>query len=89
MKKLLLSLLVFTCLVAAAQNIPAPPNPPRLVNDFAHVMTADQVQELEEQTGCLRRQHFYSDSRGYGTDNRRLCHRRLCTENSPRLESRE
>ncbi len=48
MKKLILSLLVFTCLVAAAQNIPATPNPPRLVNDFAHVMTADQVQELEE-----------------------------------------
>lgn len=47
MKKLLLSLLIFTCLVAAAQNIPAPPNPPRLVNDFAHVMTADQVEELE------------------------------------------
>jgi uncharacterized protein len=48
MKKILLSLLIFSCLVTAAQNIPAPPNPPRLVNDFAHVMTADQVQELEE-----------------------------------------
>lgn len=48
MKKLILSLLIFTCLVSAAQNIPAPPNPPRLVNDFAHAMTADQVQELEE-----------------------------------------
>jgi uncharacterized protein len=47
MKKLLLSLLVFTCLVSAAQNIPVPPNPPRLVNDFAHVMTADQIQDLE------------------------------------------
>jgi uncharacterized protein len=47
MKKLILSLLVFTCLVSAGQNIPAPPNPPRLVNDFAHVMTADQVQDLE------------------------------------------
>jgi uncharacterized protein len=47
MKKLFLSLLVFTCLVSAAQNIPAPPNPPRLVNDFAHVMTADQIEELE------------------------------------------
>jgi uncharacterized protein len=47
MKKLLLSLLIFSCLVTAAQNIPAPPNPPRLVNDFAHVMTADQVEELE------------------------------------------
>jgi len=48
MKKLFLFLIVFTSLAAAAQNIPAPPNPPRLVNDFAHVMTADQAQELEE-----------------------------------------
>ena len=47
MKKFILSLLVFTWLVSSAQNIPAPPNPPKLVNDFAHVMTADQVQELE------------------------------------------
>jgi uncharacterized protein len=47
MKKLLLSLIVFTGLITAAQNIPALPNPPRLVNDFAHVMTADQVEELE------------------------------------------
>jgi uncharacterized protein len=47
MKKLLLFLLIFTCLTSAAQNIPAPPNPPRLVNDFAHVMTSDQVEELE------------------------------------------
>jgi uncharacterized protein len=47
MKKLLLPLLFFTWLFADAQDIPAPPNPPRLVNDFAHVMTADQVQELE------------------------------------------
>jgi uncharacterized protein len=48
MKKILLLLLVFTCLVTVAQNIPAPPNPPRLVNDFAHAMTADQVEELEQ-----------------------------------------
>jgi uncharacterized protein len=47
MKKLIFFLLIFTCLFSAAQNIPAPPNPPRLVNDFAHVMTADQVQDLE------------------------------------------
>ena len=48
MKKLILSLLVFTWMVAGAQDPAKPPNPPRLVNDFAHVMTADQVQELEE-----------------------------------------
>jgi uncharacterized protein len=47
MKKLLLTLLVFTCLVTAAQDIFKPPNPPRLVNDFAHVMTADQIAQLE------------------------------------------
>jgi uncharacterized protein len=47
MKKLLLSLLFFTCLFTEAQNVPAPPNPPRLVNDFAHVMTADQIEQLE------------------------------------------
>jgi uncharacterized protein len=48
MKKLLFSLFFFSCLLASAQNIPAPPNPPRLVNDFAHVMTGDQVSRLEE-----------------------------------------
>src|ERR1700683_3710819 len=47
MKKLLLPLLIFTCLFTTAQNIPAPPNPPRLVNDFAHVMTSDQIEQLE------------------------------------------
>lgn len=29
------------------QTVPPKPNPPRLVNDLAHVMTADQVQSLE------------------------------------------
>src|ERR1700722_8784901 len=48
MKKLISFLFILACLFSAAQNIPAPPNPPRLVNDFAHVMTADQVQDLEE-----------------------------------------
>jgi uncharacterized protein len=47
MKKLLLSLLIFACLVSAGQNVPPPSNPPRLVNDFAHVMTADQLADLE------------------------------------------
>ncbi|MDP4129071.1 MAG: TPM domain-containing protein [Bacteroidota bacterium] len=47
MKKLLFSLLILTCLVSEGQNFPAPPNPPRLVNDFAHVLTADQIDELE------------------------------------------
>src|SRR6202035_5907970 len=47
MKKLLLSLFIFSFLVSNGQNIPAAPNPPRLVNDFAHAMTADQVATLE------------------------------------------
>lgn len=47
MKKLILSLLIFTCIVAKAQKVPDPPNPPRLVNDFAKVMTSDQIAELE------------------------------------------
>src|SRR5450631_3214381 len=47
MKKILLFLLIFTYLAAGAQKVPDPPNPPRLVNDFAHVMTADQIQDLE------------------------------------------
>jgi uncharacterized protein len=34
--------------VAFAQDFPAQPNPPRLVNDLAHTMNADQVQKLEE-----------------------------------------
>ncbi|HEY6900953.1 MAG TPA: TPM domain-containing protein [Puia sp.] len=50
MKRLLLVLaLLFLLPVASlrAQQVPAPPNPPRLVNDFAHVMTADQIGSLE------------------------------------------
>ncbi|MBS1660325.1 MAG: TPM domain-containing protein [Bacteroidetes bacterium] len=50
MKKLLTILALFFLLPATllrAQQVPAPPNPPRLVNDLAHVMTADQVSALE------------------------------------------
>jgi uncharacterized protein len=47
----LLSILVLFFLVPAtllrAQDVPARPDPPRLVNDFAHVMTGDQVASLE------------------------------------------
>jgi uncharacterized protein len=48
MKKLQLLLFLVFSLSAVAQNIPARPNPPRLVNDFANVLTADQVQSLEQ-----------------------------------------
>ncbi len=47
MKKLVSLLFVFSFLVSQGQNIPPVPNPPRLVNDFAHVMTADQIESLE------------------------------------------
>lgn len=47
MKKLLFAFLILSSLVSAGQNIPAAPNPPRLVNDFAHVLTADQISDLE------------------------------------------
>ncbi len=52
MKKIL-SILFFVSLLpglgfqASAQQIPARPDPPRLVNDFAHAMTPDQVAALE------------------------------------------
>lgn len=52
MKKLLSILLFFSLVLSAGlrsygQNIPPKPNPPRLVNDVAHVMTSDQVAALE------------------------------------------
>src|SRR5258708_23060234 len=49
MKKLL-SLVLSLCLLlirSYGQQIPPKPNPPRLVNDFAHAMTPDQVAALE------------------------------------------
>ncbi len=50
MKKLVLLLCILLSIRAFAQIdkvIPAKPNPPRLVNDFAHVLTPAQVQALE------------------------------------------
>lgn len=47
----LLYIFAFLLLVPAfavrAQNVPARPDPPRLVNDFAHVMTDEQIAALE------------------------------------------
>jgi len=51
MKRLLLFFALFTSVFAKAQIekvIPAPPNPPRLVNDYTHTLTAEQVQALEQ-----------------------------------------
>jgi uncharacterized protein len=47
MKKLLSLLLVFSFLLTKGQDIPPKPNPARLVNDVAHVLTPDQVATLE------------------------------------------
>jgi uncharacterized protein len=52
MKKFLSIVFFFSLLlmgsVSYGQSIPAKPNPPRLVNDLAHVMTGDQVAALEQ-----------------------------------------
>jgi len=49
-KTIFLSLLLLlqAALFARAQQIPEAPNPPRLVNDFAGVLSADEVQALEQ-----------------------------------------
>jgi uncharacterized protein len=48
-KLFLTSVLLFVSFVTLAQNIPARPNPPRLVNDFAGVLSPQEEQELERQ----------------------------------------
>jgi uncharacterized protein len=45
---LLTSALLIVSVGTRAQDIPAKPNPPTRVNDFAHVMTADQINALEQ-----------------------------------------
>jgi len=48
MKKILyLAIILLLVLPVIAQDIPAPPNPPRLVNDFANVLTPAQAEQLE------------------------------------------
>lgn len=47
MKRLLLYVSMLLCLAASAQKIESQPSPPRLVNDFAHVLTPDQIETLE------------------------------------------
>jgi uncharacterized protein len=47
-KIFLTGLLVLAALLAQSQKeIPAPPNPPRLVNDFAGMLSSGEVQQLE------------------------------------------
>jgi uncharacterized protein len=47
--KLLIPLMIFLgfAFQANAQDIPAKPDPPRLVNDFAGILSADEIQSLE------------------------------------------
>lgn len=47
MKQLLVFAFLLLAFFSQGQTIPVKPNPPRLVNDFEHVMTADQVDALE------------------------------------------
>lgn len=47
MKRLLLYVSILLSLGATAQKIEPKPSPPRLVNDFAHVLTPDQLATLE------------------------------------------
>lgn len=45
---IMLCLMAFSTLVGFAQNFPAQPNPPRLVNDFAGVLTDNEIASLEQ-----------------------------------------
>lgn len=47
MKKVLLFCFALCCSVLLWAQIPPQPNPPRLVNDYAGVLTSEQVNELE------------------------------------------
>ncbi len=47
MKRFFLILLLALPFCATAQKIPDKPNPPRLVNDFAGILSAEQKEELE------------------------------------------
>ena len=46
--KIVIWLLLIVPVVGLSQNIPAQPQPPRLVNDLAGVLSADQVSSLEQ-----------------------------------------
>lgn len=47
MKKILISILFFFTAIVQAQ-IPERPSPPRLVNDFAGMLSADEAAALEK-----------------------------------------
>ncbi len=47
MKRIVLFLLTLCCVTFLWAQIPPQPDPPRLVNDYAGVLTTEQVNELE------------------------------------------
>ncbi len=47
MRSIILIVLAFFTLSVCAQNIPERTSPPKLVNDFANILEADQIQQLE------------------------------------------
>lgn len=47
LRLLIFSLLVACTALVAAQDIPAKPDPPRLVNDFANILAPEEVYKLE------------------------------------------
>ena len=49
MRRFILIILLTFSVCGLAQNIPEPSNPPRLVNDFAKVLTVEQVTRLENE----------------------------------------
>jgi uncharacterized protein len=49
LKYLLVPILLFVSFLTSAQDIPDRPNPPKLVNDFAGVLSPDEEQRLERQ----------------------------------------
>ncbi|HRH60855.1 MAG TPA: TPM domain-containing protein [Chitinophagaceae bacterium] len=53
MKKILVIIFIACSVASVAQNIPARPNPPRLVNDLAKVLSPEQNQILEERLVAL------------------------------------
>jgi uncharacterized membrane protein YgcG len=64
LKILFASALLLLSLFVSAQNIPSRPNPPRLVNDFAGVLSAGEVQQLEQQLDTGQLAHGERHDRG-------------------------
>jgi len=58
----LLTLSALFCIISVnrvfSQDIPERPNPPRLVNDFAGMLKAEEVNMLEQKACCFQRFHF-------------------------------